>query len=386
MRVTYLTPSVSRMGGGITHIVQRVAQCVAEQEGGVSVVGLADDFTEQDLPDWKPLVPTVFPRWALGKFGWTPRIPGALEGFHGDGAVLHQHGIWTYLSVVNRRWRHRTGQPTMVSPHGMLEPWALAYSKWKKRTATWLFEWRNLSGCSCIQATSESELGSIRQFGLQPPIVLIPNGVDVPDQREVASPLDPADGRNVLLFLGRVHPKKGILNLLRAWRNVGELHRSWVLVIAGPDEVGHTAEVRGLIEDLGLGNAVRFVGPQYGRHKDAWLRNADAFVLPSFSEGFSIAVLEAMAYRLPVLMSPQCNFPEAVRAGVALTAEPQVETIARGLHTLLEMSATERESLGEKARDFVERHYTWPRIAKRLVEVYKWLLGGGEIPDSVCQR
>lgn len=387
MQVTFLTPSISRMGGGISHIVLRVSQCVALLDSKVRVYGLKDAFSAMDLPDWKPLEPEVFPRLAFQKFGWSPSLKRAMRQVDGADSLVHQHGIWTYLSVVCSDWRRRTKQPTVISPHGMLEAWALANSHWKKRLATRFYERANLATCSCIQATSESELASIRNFGLRRPVVLIPNGVDIPDLASDASGQGERvgnDQRNVLLFLSRIHPKKGLINLLRGWSQVASEAKDWRLVLAGPDEVGHIREIKRLMDHLGVTESVEYVGPQYGSGKDAWLRQADAFVLPSFSEGFSIAVLEAMAYGLPVLMSPQCNFPEAMRAGVALCAEPQAETIARGLRNLFEMSPSDRVELGGRAREFVAREYSWKGVADRLGEVYRWLLGGGDPPGSVC--
>ncbi|MFO0944576.1 MAG: glycosyltransferase [Planctomycetota bacterium] len=383
MQVTFLTPSISRMGGGISHIVLRVSQCVSQLHSQVQVLGLQDEYSEVDLQDWKPLEPKTFPRLAFQKFGWSPSLRRAMSRVNGTDSLVHQHGIWTYLSVVCSEWRKRTGQPTVISPHGMLEAWALANSQWKKRLATRLYERANLAICSCIQATSESELASIRNFGLNRPVVLIPNGVDIPllDLTERSEGKKPdADGRKILLFLSRIHPKKGLVNLLRGWAQVTEDAKDWRLVLAGPDEVGHIRQIKQLISDLAIGTSVEYVGPQYGAGKDHWLRRADAFVLPSFSEGFSIAVLEAMAYGLPVLMSPQCNFPEAMRARVALCAEPQVETIARGLRNLFDLSPRDRVELGGRAREFVAREYSWKGVADRLGEVYRWLLGEVTLP------
>ncbi|MFO0944575.1 MAG: glycosyltransferase [Planctomycetota bacterium] len=385
MRVTYLTPYISRTGGGVSNSVQRVAQSVAELDGTVEVFAFDDPFASQDLSNWKPLVPRVFPRQALKKFGWAPELERALRGFEGKETIVHQHGIWTYISIVCHRWGRRTRQPTIISPHGMLDPWALANSRWKKQLALFAYERKNLFQCSCIHAMSESEMESIRSFGLNGAMAFIPNGVDIPPEKVVPKPPH-KDQRRVLLFLGRMHPKKGLIPLLDAWHKLGKGVADWHLVMAGPDEIGHVAQVQKHVKNLGLENSVSYIGPQYGEAKDACLRHADAFVLSSFSEGFPIAILEAMAYGLPVLMSPQCNFPEAMRANVALCADMDVPSIASGLRELLGMTDEQRKDLGARSREFVAKNYTWESVGRQMMDVYRWLLGGGSAPGFVSGK
>lgn len=383
MRVTYLTPYISRTGGGVSNSVQRVAQSVAELDGQVEVFAFDDPFAARDLPDWRPLVPKVFRRQAFQKFGWAPDLERALREFKGKETLVHQHGIWTYISVVCHRWGKRTKQPTMVSPHGMLDPWALANSRWKKRLALLAYERRNLVHCSCIHAMSESEVESVRSFGLKGPMAFIPNGVDIPSERTDVPEPPFKDQRKIVLFLGRMHPKKGLIPLLDAWRRLGKETADWHLVMAGPDEIGHVAQVQKHVKSLRLEENVSYVGPQYGDAKDACLRHAEAFVLSSYSEGFPIAILEAMAYGLPVLMSPQCNFPEAMRADVALCADVEPGAIADGLRRLFEMSDDQRSDLGARSRAFVAKNYTWASVGKQMTDVYQWLLGGGPAPNNV---
>jgi glycosyltransferase involved in cell wall biosynthesis len=138
-----------------------------------------------------------------------------------------------------------------------------------------------------------------------------------------------------------------------------------------------------LIADLEVESSVTLVGPLYGERKLAALAAASLFVLPSFSEGFSMAVLEAMAARLPVIITPECNFPEAEKASAGLQVEPTEDGMALGLHELLRASDAEREQMGRNGRVLVETGYTWDRIARQMVELYQWLVGGGAPPACV---
>ena len=247
----------------------------------------------------------------------------------------------------------------------------------------------------------------MRKFGLKNPIAILPNAIDLPASTESAGSdngRSVADAlfreRKVLLYLGRMHPKKGLANLLRAWRQVvadgsaGAV--SWVLALAGWDEAGHEADLRRLCAELGLASAdlqeddssvkaasVVFMGPRFGKAKAALYRECSAFILPSLSEGLPMVVLEAWAYEKPVLMTQECNLPEGFSEGAAICIEPNVASIARGLTGLFEMSEASRGAMGATGRELVARRFTWPRIAREMRSVYEWVLGGGPKPDCV---
>jgi len=192
-----------------------------------------------------------------------------------------------------------------------------------------------------------------------------------------------AADKRIAVFLGRVHGKKGLLPLLEAWSTIRQTSPEWHLVIAGPDEAGHAAEVASRADQLQLSDSVSLVGPVYGAEKQALLRAASVFVLPSFSEGFSVAVLEAMAAELPVLITPGCNFPEAGAAGAAAIVEPTLEGIRDGLGGLLLMPDYEREEMGRRGHHLVLTKYSWETVAQQMLAVYQWVLGEGPLPGCV---
>jgi glycosyltransferase involved in cell wall biosynthesis len=154
-------------------------------------------------------------------------------------------------------------------------------------------------------------------------------------------------------------------------------------VIAGWDQGGHAAALRHLIDELGAARTVSLVGPQFGNRKAASLAFADAFVLPSLSEGLPVAVLEAWSYGLPVLMTEACNLPEGFAAGGALRAEPDARSLTEGLRHLIAMSDADRKRMGARGRMLVRERFAWPQIARQMTAVYEWLLEGGPAPASV---
>jgi poly(glycerol-phosphate) alpha-glucosyltransferase len=196
--------------------------------------------------------------------------------------------------------------------------------------------------------------------------------------------------KKVLLYLGRIHPKKGLLNLLAALdivRKKGSRNiASWVVALAGWDQLGHEGELKRRVKDLGLDEKVIFLGPQFAAQKVACYASADAFVLPSLSEGLPMVVLEAWAHGLPVLMTAECNIPEGFEAGAAIPIEASPERIASGLQTLFSMTDAERKDSGLRGLALVTDRFAWPRIAEDMKAVYEWLVGGGVRPSCVSQE
>jgi len=195
------------------------------------------------------------------------------------------------------------------------------------------------------------------------------------------------ESRNVLLFLGRIHPKKGLSELITGWERAKDsnpaLMSDWALAIVGWDDGGYEAELRYQVHDAELEGDIHFLGPKFGRDKEASYQHADAFVLSSFSEGLPMAVLEAWSYALPVLMTPACNLEEGFEQRAALRTAPDPEAIARGLVRLFELTTGERRAIGRRGRALVEDTFTWSRVAEEMYDIYQWVRGEGTRPECV---
>src|SRR5262245_56318604 len=262
MKIALVTAIVSRFAGGMFDAVRRMAQEIHAAGDDVSVFGIEDPSGDQDLPQWKPLRPHLFPCRGPRSFGFSPKLTAAIKA--DDPTVIDVHGLWRYTSIAVRNAGRTLRRPYVVHPHGMLDPWALRNSAWKKKLASIAFERSHLETAACLRALNRSEADSMRAFGLKKPIAIVPFGIDCP------APTPPAphfavtagelpgalssdrlfsSGRRVALFLGRIHPKKGLPNLLHAWalaRRSGSTLGAgdWGLAIAGWDQGGHEAELR----------------------------------------------------------------------------------------------------------------------------------------------
>lgn len=383
MKISVLSPSISRKAGGIFEAECRLSQSLnALDEIEIEVFGLEDAETASDRERWSPLKPTAFSVVGPRSFGFAPRMVDGLVQSGSD--LLHLHGIWMFTSIATRRWSKRTGNPYVVSLHGMLDPWALSNAHWKKRLAGILYENASLREAFCLHALNDSEYRSIREYGLTNPVCIIPNGVDLPSKEPSTPPPwkhTTPNTKKVLLFLGRLHPKKGLVELLRAWAS--HQPQDWHLAIIGWDDGDHETELRKMIKQTGVEEEVHLLGPRYGPEKESALFNADAFILPSHSEGLPMAVLEAWAYRCPVLMTPQCNLPSGFEHNAALRIMPEPSSIATGLSTLFHSTLEERERIGSNGRRLVQSKFTWDSIASRMKHVYDWILGDRSAPDFI---
>lgn len=381
MNVGMVAASVSRTGGGIYEVVRRSALELHRRGNCVSVFGLTDECFEEDRETWSPLNINVFRHRGYKPFGYAPDLLPALRTAAPD--ILHNHGLWMYPSVASVKWAKLTKKPYIVSTHGMLDSWAIGHSYWKKRIAGVMYEHRHLENAACLHALCAPEADAIRRYGLATPVCVIPCGVDLP----LLSVSPSAQRERVLLFLGRLHPKKGLINLLAAWRELRQEARStaaeWALWIAGWDQGNHEADLRRYCVDQRLQASVRFLGPKFGHEKESVLRSAVAFVLPSYSEGLPISVLEAWSYGLPVMMTKACNLPQGFEAGAALCIDTTASGIMQGLRSLMAMSSGERSIMGSRGRRLVEDEFSWASHAERMSSVYSWMSGERDKPECV---
>ncbi len=388
LSVAFLTPSVSRSAGGILEVERRLAQRLSAFNGvNVEVFGAHDEFTEKDSPEWSPINVHVFPFRGPANFRWSPPLRRAFLRHRAD--IAHLHALWTYSSIVIHAWARQNRAQYVTTLHGMLDPWAVKHAGWKKRISAAIYERSCLNDASCLHVFSERELASARNFGLRNPACLIPNGVDLPPPVATGAPWNGAVpvGKKVLLYLGRLHPKKGLVNLLKAWHALRWQAPSnfddWRLVIAGWDQGGHENYLKSIAVDLALRDTVTFTGPLFGEAKDAAYHHSAAFVLPSLSEGLPMVVLEAWAHGKPVLITPQCNLPEGVAADAAIASQPDPDRLAEGLVQMIDATDDERAAMGRRGLDLVQRQFTWDKVATEVLAVYRWIVGGGQAPSCV---
>lgn len=272
----------------------------------------------------------------------------------------------------------RVGTPYIVAPQGSLEPWALASGSWQRRFYARQVERPYLDRATRLQALSRAEEEQCRSFGLSAPTAIIPNAVDEAwlhvERGNLAQDLGLAPGTKTLLYLSRLHPKKGLDILVRAFAEFSQETQAVDLVIAGGDAgSGYRAAIESLIAELGVSSRCHLIGEVRGARKRGIIAGADAYALTSHSEGLPVAVVEAMSCGVPVLITPGCNLPEVFDADAGVTVEPTPEAALAGVRELF-ASPERMETLGRNARSLVERTFTWPRVARLAVAVYEEMI------------
>jgi glycosyltransferase involved in cell wall biosynthesis len=261
----------------------------------------------------------------------------------------------------------------------MLDVWALNYKSWKKNPYYALIEKPALKLAKAIRVLTVSEAQNVQLLAIETPTYLIPNGID---PQIFINRINPAIfyekfpqtyNKHLVLFLGRIDPKKGLDLLASAFAKIYQQFPDTHLVIAGPDNVGYLSTVKNYFQDLGCSDTVTFTGMLTGEMKYSALSAASIYVAPSYSEGFSMSILEGMASGLPCIFTTACNFPEAKEAQVAKVVGVNQEEITEALLWCLS-NKEEAKEMGQKARQFILENYTWDKIAVKLVEVYRTLI------------
>jgi glycosyltransferase involved in cell wall biosynthesis len=302
--------------------------------------------------------------------------------------VVHQHGLWTAQSRLTKTFRRRR-IPTIVASHGSLEPYARAQSAWKKRVAMAAFERDNLRNASCLHATAETEVRTLRDFGLRAPIVVLPNGVSQSWPQTTGRAdrcrqrLGLVHGERLMLFLSRVHPIKGLPLLIEALSANRARLGDWRLVIAGPDERAHRAELEALVALRGLAGGVVFAGALFGEDKRDAFAAVELFVLPTYSENFGIVVAEALGSGVPVVTTHGAPWRDLEDHRCGWWVPTDSRTIGDALVDAAGRSRAELQAMGERGRQLVMSRYTWPAVAERALAVYRWLAKETPRPDFV---
>jgi len=319
------------------------------------------------------------------RFGMRPIwVPGyrsiLLEVISGkDQLVFHDNGIWLPYSGVVHNLAQKLGIPVITSTEGMLDPWPMRYGRIRKLAAWHIYQKGRLEKNVLLHASSNAEAENLRNLGLQLPIAVITIGTDIPVQPSLQKPGRP--GKKTVLFLSRIHPKKGLLNLVKAMDYLRP--PDWTVVIAGYDENGYQAIVEKAVQDAGLMHTFTFVGPVDEEQKWGLYHSADLFILPTHSENFGIVIPEALASETPVITTRGTPWKDLIDYNCGWWVEPSVEGIIDGLENAFSLDDLQLKQMGKNGRVLVEEKYSWPPIAKNLNDVYQWMLKKGPKPEDL---
>jgi glycosyltransferase involved in cell wall biosynthesis len=363
-RIGLLTASASRAGGGVFEAIAAHVEMLRELGATPVVAALNDQFVATDrarLGDAELVLADVAgPR----PIGYAPSLVGRLHEARLD--LLHLHGIWMYPSRAGLVWARQTGRPYVISPHGMLEPWTIARGKWKKALARSGYERASWAAASAFHALTGGEGRDIAAETGRTDTLVIPNAGPAPGPAPTR--LRPPN----VVYIGRIHPKKNFAGLVAGWA-AAKRPADARLTIAGWGDPADVAALHAILagrEDP----SVEFVGPVYGEAKQRLLEAARYVILPSFSEGLPMAILEAWAAGAPTIMTDECNLPEGFEHGAAMRCGTAPDDIARAIESGLALDEAEWLAMARVGQALVAGPFSAESISNRWGEAYAALL------------
>lgn len=373
VRVVHTAAELNNEASGPSYSVPSLVYYLCEQGVDARLYAIGPppirtlNFPQEYYPKWK--VPSAL--------GVSPLMRRALHAAAKDIHIIHTHNLWMMPNMYPLSAAKRHGRKLVVTPRGTLTPWSMRYRWWKKRPIWWAYQRKVVAEADLLHVTSEDERDDVRSLGIGAPIAVLPNGVEVPP----IAP-KPERQRKTVLFLGRIHPKKGLDILLHSWRLVQSVHEDWDLKIVGPDNLGYKVEMQELARSLALQNCY-FFDAVYGADKIRTYQAADLFVLPTHSENFGIAVAEALANGVPAVVTRGAPWKALVEQDAGWWPEANVSELASALGVAMSSSDDRLQRMGANARAWVAQSLSWSAIARKMRETYEWLLSKGARPEWV---
>lgn len=370
MKTLHILSSIDKSSGGPARSVPKTCEYLSKLDVCVELLSRQTDkpVEVKTSSDFKLYFLSFF---ELIWFGLTLR--------KNEISLIHLQHIWDpYIHVMARMARLKN-IPYLVTPRGMLEPWIMNRNKKRKRLGLFLYQRNDLSKATCIHATCEAEMVQIRKLGFTNPIALIPNGIDlsvIPYTTEFSN-------SKKIVFISRIHEKKGIELLLDAWNKLNL--KDWTLEIAGEGQASYLNKIKKLISVQNIPN-VRLVGSLYGNEKWTFLQSAELMILPTYSENFGIVVAEALAVGIPVITTKDTPWRELETENCGWWIDLSVRNIIDTIQTATSFSVAERAAMGKRGRELIKKKYDIQTVAERIKILYAWMLGNTSKPEFVFEN
>jgi glycosyltransferase involved in cell wall biosynthesis len=374
VKLVHVVPHIDQEAAGPSYSVPRLCQSLAACGNDVELTCLAARGAVAGV------TLDLHAQWPiLGRFAISTSLARALGQKSNVVDVVHNHSLWSMVNVAAGWLVPGRRAKLVTSPRGTLSAYALGRSR-RVKWLLWPLQRRALARADMLHATSEVELQEIRAQGFTAPVVLLPNGIDLPA-------LPPAAGTQktelrTLLYLGRIHPIKGLDRLLLAWAQLQTQHPQWRLLVAGRGEAAHVQEVKAIADKLAL-QRVEFPGPLYGDAKARAYFAADLFVLPTHSENFGMVVAEALAHGCPAVVSRGAPWPRLQTEACGWWVDNSVPTLVAALNESMSLPPDQLAAMGLRGRAWMERDFGWAAIGQKMDAAYRWVVVGGDRPGFI---
>ena len=375
IKIIHVVPTVNQEAAGPSYSVPRLCESILNAGGEVRLKCLSEGLPAIGVELIKyPQVNLICP-----KFGISYSLAMSLFKDSKVVDIIHNHSLWSMINIASGFAVPGRKAKYIISPRGTLSSWALSHSRIKKAVFGPAQRYA-LRKADLIHATSRLEYNEIRDLGLSNPVAIIPNGIDIP--KGIPPDYKISRASKQLLFLSRIHKKKGIENLLEAWKLVQSKHENWSLKVIGKAEDRYDDELKMLAKNLGL---VRFdlLDAIYGESKSKEYFDSDLFILPSKSENFGMVIAESLAHGVPVITTKGTPWSKLENNGCGWWVGEDIGSLVSALDEAMGLSDEKRIEMGLKGRQLMEEQFAWDPIGTRMMESYRWLLGKTNKPEYI---
>jgi glycosyltransferase involved in cell wall biosynthesis len=381
MKVLHIAASLDPERGGPTKVVTELTCALKKKGVDVSIFAPTNNIKSMRTEILNGITVKIFPTDLLSKV-WpfhSPLFTAAIKKAIADFDLIHIHEIWHHPEYICHKYAKQFKKPYLITVHGVLDSFCLNYKAGKKKIYSALIQKKILREAAALHAVAEEEVKYIAEYVDNKNIFYVPNGLNVtdfenlPDKSELGNLYSQLKNKKVILFLGRIHPKKGLDILARAFSKVIQKRDDVCLLIVGPDNENHQRQIIKILDSENVLDKVVFTGTLSGAEKLAAFSGADIFVLPSRSEGFSMSVLEAMSCGLPVVITKECHFPEVEKIHAGRIIDGNVDKLSDVLIELLDNPELCRR-MGKAGRQLIKDKYTWDKVADNMIGHYEEIL------------
>lgn len=369
LRIAFVTAELFTQASGVRVVVESLSRELAALDHETCVFGVTSDGSPDEVPEWWRGAKTqAFSAQLIKSFGFSTQICAQVARFKPD--IIHVHGIWTFASIAGLQLKRATGAPLIISPHGALAGASFKQSPQKKRLAMAFYQRKSLLAADGFHVTSDAEAQEVLGIAPNAYVQVIRNGVDVGAAR--IRPMETRKKR--VLALCRLEPKKGLENLIAAWKQMARHRPDWVLEVRGPDRNGYLNHLKALAATC-VDGQITFSGSVFDAERDAVMADSKLFMLPSENENFGLTVAEALSVGTPVIAATGTPWSGLVDQGAGWWTDNRPETIAHALLHATNLPDATLEAMGQRGQDWMLRSFRWNDIASEVVNFYNDISG-----------
>ena len=385
-KVAIIANSITENGAGIASYVSDLCFALNKiDELNILLIALKDNGKVNEHITENNIAVSLFePVHILNKsIAYSFGLQKALKKNSFNADLYHINSIWKPVNYISAKSAQRKKIPYIISVHGMLEPWCLQQGKLKKEIFKKTFLLSVLNKAACVHVTGELEYKAVRNYGVKAPIAIIPIGLNTEkylskssnnDAYEINKEWNAFSQKKIILFLSRIHPKKGVDILCDAWADLKLKFPEWHLVIAGPSEPSYQKKLAELVIKKNISDRITFTGAVYGKAKYQLLALADIFVLPTHSENFGIVILEALASGTPVITTTGTPWDDLLLYKCGWYINQGKQNLINALDEALSMNDMQRKTLDLNGIQLVKNKYSWNKISQQMNQLYEWVI------------